>query len=149
MTKETLKKVRIDKWLWSVRIFKSRSMATTACKSGKVKVNGANVKPSFMLEPNQLVDVKKNGYNLNFKSISLIEKRVSASIAHACYEHLTPADELNKFDSKHLNSSLSEIREKGLGRPTKRERRDIDDFKTFDDDDDDWFWNDDKDADDI
>lgn len=147
-TKETLKKVRIDKWLWSVRIFKSRSMATTACKSGKVKVNGTNVKPSFMLEPDQLVDVKKNGYNLNFKATSLIEKRVSASIAHECYENLTPDDELNKFDSKYLNASLSEIREKGLGRPTKRERRDIDDFKRFDDDDD-WFWNDDKDVDDI
>jgi ribosome-associated heat shock protein Hsp15 len=143
MTKETLKKVRIDKWLWSVRIFKSRSMATTACKSGKVKINGANVKPSQLLEMNQLVDVKKNGYNLNFKALFLIEKRVSASIAQECYENLTPADELNKFDSKYLNGSRSEIREKGLGRPTKRERRDIDDFKTFEDEDD-WFWNDDK-----
>lgn len=143
MTKEALKKIRIDKWLWSVRIFKSRSMATTACKSGKVKVNGVNVKPSFILEPNQLVDVKKNGYNLNFKALIIIEKRVSASIAQECYENLTPKDELHKFDSKYLNGSLSEIREKGLGRPTKRERRDIDDFKTFDDEDD-WFWNDDK-----
>lgn len=146
MTKETLKKVRIDKWLWSVRIFKSRSMATTACKSGKVKVNGSNIKPSYILEPNQLVDVKKNGYNLNFKAIVLIEKRVGASVAQECYENLTPADELNKFDSKYLNASISEIREKGLGRPTKRERREIDDFKTPEDKDD-WFWNDDKDID--
>ena len=147
MAKEALKKVRIDKWLWSVRIFKSRSMATTACKTGKVKIEGNNAKPSQMLEAEQLVEVKKNGYNLSFRSITLIEKRVGAPIAKECYEDLTPADELNKFDSKYLNSSLSEIREKGLGRPTKRERRDIDDFKSFDDPEDDWFWNDDKDFD--
>ena len=88
MVKEGLKKVRIDKWLWSVRIFKSRSMATTACKSGKVKINGSNVKPAHMLEPNQLVDVKKNGFNLNFKALQLLEKRVSASIAQECYDCL-------------------------------------------------------------
>ncbi len=125
----TLQKVRIDKWLWSVRIFKSRTMATDACKSGKVKVNDASVKPSFLLQRDEMVEVKKNGFNLIFRVVDLLEKRVSAPLAQECYEDLTPADELNKYNEWYVGKARSEIREKGSGRPTKRERRDIDRFK--------------------
>ena len=124
-----LQKVRVDKWLWSVRIFKSRTMATDACKSGKVKVNGTNVKPSYLLQREELVDVKKNGFDLQFKVIDLLQKRVGAPIAQKCYEDLTPQEELEKYKDWFVGKGASEKREKGAGRPTKRERREIDGYK--------------------
>ncbi|NRB49364.1 MAG: RNA-binding S4 domain-containing protein [Saprospiraceae bacterium] len=122
-------KVRIDKWLWSVRIFKSRTMATDACKSGKVKIKGVNVKPSYLLEREELVEVRKNGFDLQFKVVDLIQKRVSAPLAQQCYEDLTPAEELNKYQDWFVGKAGAEKREKGAGRPTKKERRTIDEFK--------------------
>lgn len=122
-------KVRIDKWLWSVRIFKSRTMATDACKSGKVKIKGANVKPSYLVEREELVEVRKNGFDLQFKVVDLIQKRVSAPLAQACYLDLTPPEELNKYQAWFVGKAGAEKREKGAGRPTKKERRTIDDFK--------------------
>lgn len=124
-----LQKVRVDKWLWSVRIFKSRTMATDACKSGKVKVNGTNVKPSYLLQREELVDVKKNGFDLQFKVIDLLQKRVGAPFAQKCYEDLTPQEELDKYKDWFVGKGASEKREKGAGRPTKRERREIDGYK--------------------
>ena len=122
-------KVRIDKWLWSVRIFKSRTIATDACKSGKVKIDGVNVKPSLSIEPGAIIEVRKNGFNLQFKVIKLIEKRVGAPIAQECYEDLTPAEEMQKYTDWYVGKAGSERRERGAGRPTKRERREIDRFK--------------------
>lgn len=122
-------KVRIDKWLWSVRIFKSRTMATDACKSGKVKIKGINVKPSYLLEREELVEVRKNGFDLQFRVVDLIQKRVSAPLAQECYEDLTPAEELNKYQDWFVGKAAAEKREKGAGRPTKKERRTIDEFK--------------------
>jgi ribosome-associated heat shock protein Hsp15 len=124
-----LKKVRVDKWLWSVRIFKSRTLATDACKSGKVKIEGIAIKPSYQLQRGETLEVRKNGFNLAFKVIGLIQKRVGAPIAQQCYEDLTPAEELNKYNDWFVGKSSSERREKGAGRPTKRERRDLDRFK--------------------
>ncbi len=124
-----IKKVRVDKWLWSVRIFKSRTMATAACKSGKVKINGMNVKPSYLLQRGELLEVKKEGFNLSFKVIDLLQKRVGAPIAQACYENLTSDEEMNKFNEWFVGKARPEIREKGVGRPTKKERRNIDTFK--------------------
>jgi len=126
-----LKKVRIDKWLWSVRIFKSRSMATDACKSGKIKVGENNVKPSYLLQREEIISVKKNGFDLTFKVVDLLEKRVSAVLAQPCYEDLTPAEELNKYKDWFVGKGRPEVREKGAGRPTKRDRRDIDKFKDY------------------
>jgi ribosome-associated heat shock protein Hsp15 len=124
------KKVRVDKWLWSVRIFKSRTMATTACKSGKVKIGEINVKPSYLLEGGELILVRKDGFDLQFKVLKLIEKRVGAPIAVECYENLTPEEELNKYKDWFIGKAAPERREKGAGRPTKKERRTIDRFKT-------------------
>jgi len=124
-----MEKVRIDKWLWSVRIFKSRTIATDACKEGKVKFNGVAAKSSQLIQVGDLVEVKKEGFNMQYKVLNLIEKRVGAPIALACYEDLTPEEELNKFKEWFVGKSGVEYREKGAGRPTKRERREIDDFK--------------------
>jgi ribosome-associated heat shock protein Hsp15 len=129
MPKKTLEKVRVDKWLWSVRIFKSRTMATDACKSGKVKIDEANVKPSTLIEKGQHIHVKKNGFKLEFKVIDLLEKRVGAQIAQNYYEDLTPQEELNKFNDWFVGKGRPEQREKGTGRPTKKDRRTIEQFK--------------------
>ena len=126
-----LKKVRIDKWLWSVRIFKSRTMATDACKSGKVKVGDHNIKPAYLLQRGETVFVKKNGFDLTFKVVDLIDKRVSATLAQPCYEDLTPPEEMNKYNDWFVGKGRPETREKGTGRPTKKERRDIDKYKGF------------------
>lgn len=128
-----LQKVRIDKWLWAVRIFKSRTMATNACKSNKVSLeDGTNLKPSSSIERGVTIHVKKDGYNMVYKVVDLLEKRVSAKLAEPCYENLTSEEELNKFREWYMhNKATSEFRNRGTGRPTKRERRDIDKFKDY------------------
>lgn len=123
-------KVRIDKWLWSVRIFKSRTIATDACKAGKVRIGDEPVKPSYLLSENEVVLVRKEGFHFQFRAIQLIEKRVGAPIAVTCYEDITPEAEKNKYKAWFLNGMATvEKREKGAGRPTKKERRDMDQFK--------------------
>lgn len=126
-----MKKVRIDKWLWSVRIFKSRTLATNACKSGRVKVEQAPIKASGSLEVGQTVQVRKNGFDLEFRVLKLIEKRVGATLAVECYEDLTPPEELNKFRNWFVGKGQSEVRAKGTGRPTKKDRRELSDYKNF------------------
>jgi len=122
-------KVRIDKGLWSVRIFKSRTIATDACKKGRISVDDTVVKPSFLVQRDAHVSVKKEGFNLTFKVVDLISKRVSATLAAPCYENLTPEEELKKFKSWYIGKARPEWRDRGEGRPTKRERRELDLFK--------------------
>ena len=132
-----LNKVRLDKWLWAVRLFKSRTMATDACKAGKIKLNGHSLKPSFMITVGETIEEKKNGFNLIFKVNQLLEKRVSAVLAAPCFDDLTPADELNKYRDWFTGKAGAEFRDRGEGRPTKKDRREIDEFKDmyFDEDD--------------
>ena len=124
-------KVRIDKWLWSIRIFKSRTIATDECKKGHVRIGEDIAKPSSLVEVGQMVYARKEGYHLELKVLKLIGKRVSAQLAQECYENLTPEEELNKFNSWYIGKGRPEIRERGTGRPTKRERREIEDFKDW------------------
>ncbi len=132
-------KIRIDKWLWSVRIFKSRTLAGDMIKTNKVKVNGKEVKASFLIQRNDVIVVKKGGFNFTFKVLDLIEKRVGSPIALTCYQDMTPPEELNKYNDWFTGKALAELRDKGTGRPTKKDRREIDEFKGFyfDDGDDD------------
>ena len=124
-----LEKVRIDKWLWSVRIFKTRSLAAKVIKSGKVRSADKILKPSSLIQVGDKVLVTKNGFNFEFEVVDLIEKRVGAPIAQKCYVDHTTEEELNKFNDWFVGKRGVEIREKGTGRPTKRERREIDEFK--------------------
>ena len=124
-------KVRVDKYLWAIRIFKSRSISTEACKGGRVRIREAVVKPSTHIVVGDIIDVVKDGFRLKYKVVSLLEKRVSFVLAKPCYEDLTPAEEINKYKSWFIGKASPEQREKGAGRPTKRERRDIDDFKQY------------------
>lgn len=129
-------KVRVDKWLWSVRIFKTRTLATNACKTGKVKMENGNLKPSYLLRVGDVINVRKDGFELTFLVLALINKRVSATLAAPCYENQTPEEELNKYKDWFVGKSTPERRERGAGRPTKRERRTIEDFK------DEYLWDD-------
>lgn len=125
-----MEKVRIDKWLWSVRIFKSRSIATEACKSGKVKIGKRTLKPSYMLSRGETLSVSKNGFNMTYKVVDLLDKRVSAKLAEPCYENLTPEEEMNKYKKWFVGDARGfEQRAKGEGRPTKKDRRKMDRFK--------------------
>ena len=124
-------KVRIDKYLWAIRIFKSRTIATEACKEGKVKVRNELIKPSTLITIGDVIDVQKDGFKLTYKVVQLIEKRVSPLLAKPCYEDLTSEDEINKYKSWFIGKGGPERRERGTGRPTKRDRREIDDFKEY------------------
>ena len=120
---------RIDKWLWSVRIFKTRTLSGEKCKSGKVHINEKRVKASNEVKVNDLVRVRKEGFELQYKVLKIIQKRVGAPVAVTCYEDLTPEEELRKYQSWFVGKARPEIRGKGEGRPTKKQRREIDEFK--------------------
>ncbi|HMV14404.1 MAG TPA: RNA-binding S4 domain-containing protein [Chitinophagales bacterium] len=125
-----IQKIRIDKWLWSIRLYKTRTLATDACTAGKVKIDGETVKASYLLKVGQIININRQGEKWTLKSIKLIEKRVGAPIAITCYEDLTPPEEKDKLK---FPSVFFEVRDKGTGRPTKKDRRDIDKFKDIED----------------
>lgn len=120
---EVNEELRIDKWLWATRVFKTRSMATRACKAGKVKVNGVTVKPSREVVPNLVISVQVGPITKILKVISLLQNRVGAKLVSQYLEDLTPADELEKLK---LKDELFKPRTRGSGRPTKKERREMD-----------------------
>ena len=107
-------------------------MATQACKSGKVKVNNAKSKPSRPIVGGERISVDKNGLKLQFKILEILKSRVAYTIAKDCYEDLTPAQEREKFKAFYHRRRAGEDRERGLGRPTKRDRRAIENFKEID-----------------
>ena len=125
-----LQKIRIDKWLWSVRMYKTRTLATEACAAGKIKIDGEAVKASYLLKIGQLINMNRQGEKWTLKSVKLIEKRVCAPLAAVCYEDLTPPEEKNKLQ---FPATFYEVRDRGIGRPTKKDRREIDKFKDTDD----------------
>ncbi|MFZ1676660.1 MAG: RNA-binding S4 domain-containing protein [Saprospiraceae bacterium] len=131
-----MEKIRIDKYLWAIRIYKSRTMATEACREGKVKLNGAVVKSSALIVIGDTIEVHKDSFRFRYKVVQLIEKRVSAVLAKPCYEDLTPEEELNKYKMWFVGKGGPERRERGAGRPTKKERREIEGYKEGDDEED-------------
>jgi ribosome-associated heat shock protein Hsp15 len=124
-----MEKIRIDKYLWAIRIYKSRSQATEACRDGKIKLHDVLVKSSALVTIGDVIDVHKDNFRFKYKVVQLIEKRVSAVLAKPCYEDLTPEEELNKFKSWFVGKGGPERRERGAGRPTKKERREIEGYK--------------------
>lgn len=118
--------IRIDKFLWSVRIFKTRSTASEECKKGRIIINNVQVKPSRTISKGEIIIVKKLPVVFTYRVIEPIEKRVSAKLALNFIEDLTPEEEISKLNLKH--SGINTFREKGTGRPTKKERRNLDRF---------------------
>jgi ribosome-associated heat shock protein Hsp15 len=127
-----IEKVRVDKWLWTIRVFKSRNMATQACKSGKVKVASTKCKPARNIVSGDHISVDKDGLKLEFKVLELLKSRMSFSIAKEAYEDLTSEAEKEKFRAFHHRRLSGEDRQRGIGRPTKRDRREIENFKAID-----------------
>ncbi|MCA9398523.1 MAG: RNA-binding S4 domain-containing protein [Candidatus Omnitrophica bacterium] len=122
--KKEQESVRIDKWLWAVRICKTRLIAADLCKRQKVSIDGQYIKPSRDVKTGQVVTVKKDGIDWQYKILQCIDKRVGAKIAAACYEDLTPTEDVEKL--KMIKSVWVPRRAKGEGRPTKKDRRAID-----------------------
>ncbi len=120
---------RLDKFLWSVRIFKTRSDAADACKSGKVKVNGTEAKASREVRAGDELVVRKLNIFFEFKIIEPIDKRQPARLVSNYIENLTPEEELAKLNAP--KESLFLYRDRGTGRPTKKERRDMDGVMGF------------------
>ncbi len=118
--------VRIDKWLWAMRVFKTRSDAADACKRSKVMVNGTEAKPSRELRVGDTIVVKKLPVTYTYKVLQLIGNRQPAKNVPLYAENLTPQEELDKLNVQHTTIFVS--RERGTGRPTKKERRVIDDL---------------------
>lgn len=116
--------IRIDKWLWAVRIFKTRSQASEACKKNRVFLNGIETKSSRTIVVGDVIEVKKPPVLYRYKVIDLLEKRVSAKLAVNYIEDITPEQEVIKLDLMRMDSSGA--RNRGTGRPTKRERRILD-----------------------
>ena len=119
---------RIDKFLWSVRIFKTRSLAADACKNGRVLVNSITVKPSRSIDAEDIITVKKMPVIYTFRCVAIPPSRVGAKIVSDYLEDLTPDEELQKLELR-ADYNIGH-RRRGSGRPTKRERRDIDRFKS-------------------
>ncbi len=125
---KTVSAVRIDKFLWSIRIYKSRSMASDACNGGKVKINGVSCKPSRDVKINETISIKMNGIERTFKVIALLDKRVSASLVPNFCTELTPQSE---FEKQKLLNTKFEFRDPGSGRPSKKDYREIEQIKFY------------------
>lgn len=136
---------RIDKWLWAARIFKTRTIAADACKKGRITINSAQVKASRMIKPGDIIEVRKSPITYSFKVLQAIEKRVGAKLVKDVLEDVTPREQYEILELSKISGFID--RAKGTGRPTKKERRDLDNFTVpeffgdfdWDDDDDDDF----------
>ncbi len=132
---------RIDKWLWAARIFKTRSIAADACKNGRVTIDGVNVKPSHSIKAGEVINVRKPPITYSFKVLACIEQRVGAKLIPQVYENVTEKKQYEILEMSRISGFVDRAR--GTGRPTKKERRQMDDFADaamfgFDDWDDDW-----------
>lgn len=119
-------KLRIDKYLWAIRLFKTRSLATDACKAGRIKLNGQNLKPSAIVKIGDIYQVSKGIEKKVIQVVELLNNRVESKIAVTKYKDLTPEEETHAFKSMFHAPSLK--RDRGSGRPTKKERRETDDL---------------------
>ena len=117
---------RIDKWLWAARIYKTRTLASDACKNGRVTINGAQAKPSRSVKPGDEVGVKKSPITYTFRVKQAIEKRVGAKLVPDILENITTPEQYELLEMSRISGFID--RQRGTGRPTKKERRALDDF---------------------
>lgn len=136
-----MEETRIDKYLWAIRVFKTRTDATDACKGGKVKVGTVNAKPSRAVQPGETITVRKGVATFTFKVLQLTDHRLGAKLVPDYALNLTPQEELDKLRAPVETFFLT--RDRGAGRPTKKDRREIEqiwdaiDFSSFPDEDED------------
>ncbi len=118
--------IRIDKWLFAVRLYKTRSQASEECRKGKVTIGGMNVKPSRELKIGEIIQLRRPPITRSYKILALTENRMAAKLVPEFMVETTPASELEILEVQKKMSVYE--RERGTGRPTKKERRDLDDF---------------------
>ena len=121
--------VRIDKWLWAVRVFKTRNQATLACRSGKVRISDQPVKPSREIKIGEAITISLDFLKRSVKVLAPVEHRVGAKLVEQFMADLTPQEEYKKLQLR--KDAGSGYRLRGLGRPTKKERRDIEILKKY------------------
>lgn len=118
--------VRIDKWLWAVRLFKTRSIAIEACKKGRISIKGSNVKPSRMIKIGDVIDVRRPPITYSFEVLNLSENRMGAKLVPDFMKDVTAPSQLEILELSKINGFIDRAR--GTGRPTKKDRRDLDQF---------------------
>jgi ribosome-associated heat shock protein Hsp15 len=118
--------VRIDKWMWATRIFKSRTIAVEACKKGRVMINNVTVKPSRLIRRGEVLQVRKPPIIYSFKVLQLADKRMGAKLVDQFLANVTTADQYEILELQKLSGFIN--RSKGTGRPTKKDKRELDDF---------------------
>ncbi len=119
--------IRIDKFLWAVRLFKTRTIATEACKKGKVLINGEKVKASRAIMLNDVITINRAPIDYTYKVIAMLKNRVGAKLVADYITDITPQSELDKLEEIKM-SKVEYYRPKGTGRPTKRDRRLLDEI---------------------
>ena len=117
---------RIDKWLWAARVYKTRTLASDACKNGRITINGALAKPSRTVKVGDQVGVKKSPITYTFRVLQAIEKRVGAKLLPEVFENITPPEQYELLEMNQISGFIDRAR--GTGRPTKKDRRALDDF---------------------
>lgn len=117
---------RIDKWLWAARVYKTRTLASDACKNGRITINGALAKPSRTVKVGDQVGVKKSPITYTFRVLQPIEKRVGAKLLPEVFENITPPEQYELLEMNRISGFIDRAR--GTGRPTKKDRRALDDF---------------------
>ncbi|MBQ7462902.1 MAG: RNA-binding S4 domain-containing protein [Bacteroidaceae bacterium] len=118
---------RIDKWLWAARIFKTRTIAAAACKKGQVSMGGTTLKASRMIKAGDVVDVRKPPVTYSFRVLQPIERRVGAKLIPEILENVTAPEQYELLEMSKISGFVG--RAKGTGRPTKKDRRNLDDFR--------------------
>ena len=126
---------RLDKWLWAARIFKTRSIAIDACKNDRVTMNGQRMKPAHVIRIGDVIEIRKPPITYSFRVKQAIQNRISAKLVPDVLENITPPAQMELLELSRISGFVN--RAKGTGRPTKKERRELDDFTTpfFIDDD--------------
>ncbi|NOR28159.1 MAG: RNA-binding S4 domain-containing protein [Lutibacter sp.] len=120
--------MRIDKYLWCVRYYKTRNIATEACRKGHIKMNGDTVKPSKTVFNNEKITIRKNQINYQIEVLDIPVNRVGAKLVDLYRKDITPSEEFEKLEL--LKYSKDYYRKKGEGRPTKKDRRELEDYQT-------------------
>ncbi|MDR1652585.1 MAG: RNA-binding S4 domain-containing protein [Prevotellaceae bacterium] len=118
--------LRIDKWLWAMRLFKTRTLAAEACKKGRIFIKGVAVKPSRMIKVGDVIDVRRNVAIYSFEVLQLTPNRLNAVLVADFMRDVTTGEQLERIEAGRIAASTGRAR--GAGRPTKKERRDLDDF---------------------
>lgn len=127
-----MNEVRIDKWMWATRIFKTRTIAVEACKKSRVSIGGVTVKPSRMIKVGEIIQVRKPPITFSFKVLALTQNRMGAKLVPEYLENVTPPEQYELLEMSKISGFVDRAR--GMGRPTKKDRRELDQFTSLDDD---------------